>query len=206
MKPLSRVSLFLFVFCFVLLLGYFVYREFLEVPVGIQEQPYNTYAKEEETDVVEVDTNTIEEIDCDTIFLIEAFDMVTEEEEEYTETIPAKYIGFSRRQLEEEIKQYVLAPSLSDEKLGLQSIDLISFSNERIVIRKNFYVEPLPEKYFIVVENNLLTIYYKDLNTVFLQTDIILEELPNELQQEIMTIKTFDTEEELYNFLESYTS
>lgn len=205
MKPLSRVSLFLFVFCFVLLLGYFVYREFLEVPDSTTEQQYDTYAKEE-SNVIEVDTNTIEEIDCDTIYLIKAFDMVTEAEEEYIEIIPAKYIGFSREQLEEEIKQYALAPSLSDEKQGLQSMELISFSNEQVVIRKNFYVEPLPEKYFIVVENNLLTIYYKDLNTVFLHTDIVLEDLPNELQQEIMKIKSFDTQEELYNFLESYTS
>ncbi|HKM05277.1 MAG TPA: hypothetical protein VJZ04_11945 [Lachnospiraceae bacterium] len=205
MKPLSRISLFLFVFCFVLLLGYFVYREFLEVPIETKEQIYENYAKEE-TDIIKVDTNNIEKIDCNTVYLIKAFDMVTEKEEECTEIIPAKYIGFTRKQLEEEFKQYILSPSLGDEKKGIVAIELISFSRTKVVIRKKFYVEPLPEKYFIVVENNFLTVYFKDLKTLFLQTDIVLEELPNELQQEIMKIKPFDTQEELYNFLESYTS
>ena len=58
----------------------------------------------------------------------------------------------------------------------------------------------------MLAENNLLKVYYEDMITLFISTEITLESLPEDVQVEIMQGKYFETEEELYNFLESYSS
>ena len=45
-----------------------------------------------------------------------------------------------------------------------------------------------------------------DLKTVYMNTNIALDSLPDTLKQEIIQNKYIATEEELYNFLESYSS
>ena len=44
------------------------------------------------------------------------------------------------------------------------------------------------------------------MKTLFLSTNILLEHLPDEIKQEILDKKYIKNEEELYNFLESYSS
>ena len=60
--------------------------------------------------------------------------------------------------------------------------------------------------FYILSKDNKLVVYYEDMETVFLTTDITLDSLPSNVRLEILSKKYFETEEELYNFLESYTS
>ena len=57
-----------------------------------------------------------------------------------------------------------------------------------------------------LTKDNKLVVYYEDLETVYLSTDISMDSLSKELQLEILKKKYFESEEELYNFLESYSS
>ena len=61
-------------------------------------------------------------------------------------------------------------------------------------------------EYMIVEEEGYLLVYMKDLKTVYMYTDIQLLELPDELQEEIHMGKPFWDLEELYAFLENYSS
>lgn len=61
-------------------------------------------------------------------------------------------------------------------------------------------------EYVIVNEDGYLTVYEKDLKTVFLHTDISYEELPEELRQKVGNGYPIRTPEELYDFLENYSS
>ena len=61
-------------------------------------------------------------------------------------------------------------------------------------------------EYMVVEEEGYLTVYKKDLETVFLYTDIRMDELTEELQEEIAAGKPFEELTELYDFLESYSS
>lgn len=220
MKPVARISLFLFVFFFVLLFGYFIYGEFYTKQLfkEPQEQKFASesddqnkisdgFQMEQEKDgIVQADTSKLPTLNCNTEFIVLDYNLNSDTEYELIESIPGKYIGFDRADLVEELRLYGEAPSLSDVKKGLESVELVSFSEEKVVIRKNYYVEPLPEHYIVVAEDNMITIYYQDLKTVYMNTEIMLEDLPWELQQEIIEMKIYETEEELYNFLESYTS
>ena len=57
-----------------------------------------------------------------------------------------------------------------------------------------------------MVENNMVNVYYSDRKTVYMYTDIVLDTLPEEIQNEIIGAKYIRSPMELYNFLESYSS
>ena len=68
--------------------------------------------------------------------------------------------------------------------------------------------EPLTEDYrfLLVNNNNYVAVYQLPENEIYEYTDVILDVLPAELQEEIREGKYLRDEEELYNFLENYTS
>lgn len=223
MKFVYRVSLFFTVFCLV-----HISYQFLDDKLGLRKDVKSEYAelagerKIENSIVNPTDTyifeedeqnNSVQTVDareaattCDTKYIIEEYDNDTKEIETIEQTIPAQYTGMTREILEKEIAQYEKAPSLSDLEKGFTSAQLMSFSKEQVVIRKVYYSGVSKEKFYIVAENNYITVYYADLNTIYLYTDILLEHLPEEVQQEIMDYKYVESEAELYNFLESYSS
>lgn len=63
-----------------------------------------------------------------------------------------------------------------------------------------------PYEYVIVNDNGYLTVYQKDLKTVYFQTDIPYAELHAELQKKIDQGYLIQDAEELYDFLENYSS
>lgn len=60
--------------------------------------------------------------------------------------------------------------------------------------------------YYLMVYAGKIWVYYEDLKTVYLATDISIERLPEDVKQEVLDKKYVKNEEELYNFLESYSS
>ena len=61
-------------------------------------------------------------------------------------------------------------------------------------------------QYIMVTEDGYLTVYLADTQTRYMYTDIRYERLPEELQEKISRGMKFETLEELYDFLENYSS
>ena len=61
-------------------------------------------------------------------------------------------------------------------------------------------------EYVVIEEDDYLSVYYADKKTKYMDTDIRFDELSIRLQKEIKAGKTFETSEELYDFLENYSS
>ncbi len=141
-----------------------------------------------------------------TRYLIEEYDRNTHEENVIAERVPPQYIGMDREALEEALSLYLQAPSLEDLERGLQAISITGFSPQQITIRKSYYLEPEPDEYYLTVEEGYVVVYYRNMGNLFCETGIELTSLPKRLQLEISHIKTIRTEEELYAFLESYSS
>lgn len=120
--------------------------------------------------------------------------------------IPIKYIGLNRKRFLEEMEIYELSPALTDIKKGFQSLQVVSFSKAEIKLQKNYSADTLNLHFYILAKDNKLVVYYEDLETVYLSTDIAMDSLPKDVQLEILKKKYFESEEELYNFLESYSS
>nr|MBQ8252398.1 hypothetical protein [Lachnospiraceae bacterium] len=174
-------------------------------------------------------------VTCDTVFTVQEYDLSTEKERIYQETLPESFIGMTREQLLAWIDEHSMNLTLEEMEQGLLSMELVSFSEKEIRIRKRVESEPEqilqedevqePGRIYwskqeessvsqnsnadygcILAQDGLLTVYDSQRRHVILYTDIPLFDLPQEQQQEILAGKYVQTEEELYHLLESYSS
>lgn len=60
--------------------------------------------------------------------------------------------------------------------------------------------------YYLMANDGYVCVYYEDMQTMYLTTGIELNRLPDDVRQEVLDKKYIKNEEELYNFLESYSS
>ena len=206
MHTLKKVGAFLLVFSIAFVLG--IYFEKLVDSF----YPHKT----ESTDPIKINTVQEEEvtpailseeiITADTKLIIVEHNLESGEEILSENSIPIKYIGMNRERFIEEMESYEISPALSDIKKGFRSLQVLSFSGKEVKLQKNYSASKAEVHFYIVAKDNKLVVYYEDMQTVFLTTDILMDSLPKEVQLEILKKKYFETEEELYNFLESYSS
>ena len=62
------------------------------------------------------------------------------------------------------------------------------------------------ERYYLKVSEEYLTVYYSETDQVYFETGLKLSDLPSDLQKEAKTGISFSNLEELYSFLENYSS
>ena len=70
---------------------------------------------------------------------------------------------------------------------------------ESALIQENY-------EYVIVAEDGYLSVYRADQKTKYMDTDISVKELNDDIKEEIRHGKKFENAEELYGFLENYSS
>lgn len=63
-----------------------------------------------------------------------------------------------------------------------------------------------PYEYILLEEKGYVAVYHTDRKTLYASTDILVSKLPEELQTEIARGKYISSEEQLYSFLENYSS
>lgn len=156
--------------------------------------------------VIEAAAEEIPMITADTIYLVGKVDLSDGTIEEKEEEVPVKYIGLDRVSLLEELDSYNKNPPLSELKLGFENIELTAFSKERVVICKYYNAKDEEESFYLMVADHFVVVYKEDKQTIYMNTDILLENLSSQLQEEIIAGKFIENEQELYNFLESYSS
>lgn len=148
-----------------------------------------------------------EEVICaDTQYVIEEVDLQKNTSVETKWKVPDRYIGMDRETFVKEMELYEQSPSLKDQELGFVSAEVVSFSKTKVVVRKNYMFQEISTSFYLVNQKNFVVVYCDDLHTIYMNTNISLDSLPDTLKQEIIQNKYIATEEELYNFLESYSS
>lgn len=136
---------------------------------------------------------------------------------EYTyeeKNIPSEFVGLTLDEVISFINEN--RDFFENETEILDSVMLVSFATDRLVIRKSIedYVEmetvkePKEEmpKYYIVIIEGRVVIYKNDLETIYMETGILECELSDEIARELRNGKGVYSISELYRFLESYTS
>ena len=66
--------------------------------------------------------------------------------------------------------------------------------------------EDREEYYYLAIQENKVVVYRADGMTVYMETDIPAQDLPADVLQELIQKRVVNTEEDLYDFLESYSS
>lgn len=142
----------------------------------------------------------------ETEYVLEERDVNGNTTVETTWRLPDQYVGMNREQFLKAMEIYETAPPLSELERGFVSLEVLSFSRERVVVQMNYrYVLP-SSSFYLAVYDNEVVVYLEDRETVYIETDIRLDQLPEDLQQEIMRMLWVEDEEALYDFLEAYSS
>ncbi len=219
MKFIGRVSLFCIIGIIGVILGIYgnrVYQGFY--PNRVKEQQIQRYRpddaseaeipSEEAAESLLVDSQPEAVINCDTAFIIEEYDKNTDITATHEEEVPGKYMGMDREAFVDAMMSYEMSPPLEEQKRGLVSVEVLTFSEDRILLRKNYEIIEVKEEeiFYLVAEDHYITVYMEDMENVYLYTDIHLEDLPIELQEEIIQRKLISGESNLFHFLESYSS
>ena len=220
MKHLYRIGIFAAACAIIGFLIYYLYGQFKEEVQDLGDYP-QIYADQKDMDYhkqLEEQQNTAgdgsaqtavvkrEFVSRQTVYILKEYDSNQDKLTISECEIPRQYLGMTREELEDELAVYERSPSLEDVSKGLINVTLEAFSGERIIICKTYYIEPEQECYLLTVEDHFVVVYYKNLDTLYCYTDICIDQLPDTVQEEILHIKRIETEEELYGFLESYSS
>lgn len=161
-------------------------------------------AKEQKT-ITEVSTKE-ETLSVDTEYVLEETDIMSGSVVETTWKLPDKYIGLDRAQFLEAMEAYEMFPPLAEMERGFVDLEVLSFSRERVVVQMNYqYLQP-SSSFYLAVRNNEVVVYLEDKETIYINTGILLDALPEEMQMEIMQMIWIEDEQSLYNFLEAYSS
>lgn len=154
-----------------------------------------------------VDVSAIsDKLTADTIYILEETDIRNQTVVETTWKVPAKYLGMNRDQFLEAMDEYEATPPLAELERGFVSLEVLSFSVEKVVVQMNYeYTQP-SSSFYLMVENNYVVVYLDDRKTIYMYTDILLSGLPDDVQQDIINVMFMEDEETLYNFLETYSS
>lgn len=147
-----------------------------------------------------------ETLSADTEYVLQEVDVLRQTTVETTWKLPGNYIGMDRENFLSAMKNYENYPPLSELERGFVSLEVLSFSRERVVVRMNYqYVQP-GDNFYLTVQNHEVVVCLEDRETVYINTGILLETLPEELQLEIINMLYVEGEGNLYNLLESYSS
>lgn len=212
MKFLKSISLFILCPCLFMGIGYIggSYLEQLFYPgKSLAGEADREQAQEEKNAVVSVHNDNGDRITADTIWCIRECNRIIGQEDEeccIEKSFPVKYIGLDREMFLEEMELYELSPPFSELQKGFVSLEVTSFSEDKVEV--SMYYQDITELsgFYLTVEKNIVTVYLEDKETLYLNTGIFLPDLPSSLQQEIIHGKMLDNKAALDKFLVSYQS
>ena len=142
---------------------------------------------------------------CDTVYILTEYNITDNSKREHQEQLPDMYLGMTRESLESALNEYQQNPTLEDIERGFCSIQLESFSSSEVHISKIY--QPKEELgYFLMVMDGKIVVMHADKETIYLTTDIYADALSDSIKQELLLGKYILDIDELYGFLESYTS
>lgn len=141
-----------------------------------------------------------------TVYKLQVYDVKTGvTTEEYLPT-PSYLIGLNREEVIEYLNNYSQELPLSEFEKGLISFQLVSFTNEEIVLKKTYNQDEVVYKYYLKAENGYIVAYYGDKKTVFDYTSVSVENLPERDIEDLEAGILVKDLEQLYGLLENYSS
>lgn len=119
---------------------------------------------------------------------------------------PSNLIGLTRAELIQLLAEYMQDVPLEESEKGLYAYEVLAFSKDEVILRKSYNRDLMPNKYYMVVEDGKIVVYYSDLKTVYEYTNIDALYLPEDTRNELMKGIYIKDTEELFTLLESFSS
>ncbi|MFW5630676.1 MAG: hypothetical protein ACOCM4_00085 [Acetivibrio ethanolgignens] len=195
---------------------FYVFSFFLAVGVltGAYYYSYQKAAKHarENTNIIEAeqikeaDTRKQDIVWPDTECVLEIYDKGTGQQVKGKLLDREDILGKNREELIEYLSAYMEELPLEEFQKGLLSYELLSFSADRIVLRKTYDSGQVGYEYYIAVFDNEVVVYYSDKKTVYEYTGISVTNLPEIELRKLNYGIYVKNQEELYGILENYSS
>lgn len=120
--------------------------------------------------------------------------------------IPGFMVGLNRDELLAYISGYMEYLPVNEYLDGLTAYEVMLFSKDTVTLRKTYDENLVDFQFYLCEQNGRVTVYYSDLRTVYEYTEIVCEELPEEIRNSLQTGFYVRDAKELYGILEGYTS
>lgn len=169
------------------------------------DESYNT-GNESVDNSVTVDSNNKDTVLPSTKYFLLTYNLKTDELLTEQLTPPAEMVGLTRAELINQLANYMKNVPLVDYEKGLYAYELLAFSKDEIIIRKSYNSNLISYRYFMVVEDGKIVVYYSDLETVYEYTNIEALYLPENTRNDLMKGIYIKDEDELFTLLESFSS
>lgn len=174
--------------------------------VGTGQKVAEAVKEIKEKQVVNTESHLSDKVKPSTEYILETYNITNQEGFTETLSIPVDFIGMNRNEILSYLNEYMMEMPLEEYEKGLVSYELISFSEKSIVLKKTYHSDAVLYKYYIVVEDNVVVVYYCDKKTVYEYTGINASDLDMEERIRLSKGIEVETEEELYSILENYSS
>jgi hypothetical protein len=156
--------------------------------------------------VAKADTVKLQQVLPQTECIVESYDKVTGQMVLGELAEGEELLGKTRQEVLSYLSDYMEELPVSEQQKGLLSYELLSFSEDKVVLRKTYDTTSLGFQYYVAVFDNEVVVYYSDKKTVFDYTGISTENLP-ELELRKLNYGIYvKNQEELYGILENYSS
>lgn len=123
---------------------------------------------------------------------------------ETDEKLPSYLVNLNREQITNFYEAIYGDFSETDGETAIEKAQLISFSPEMVVVKK--FCEKPDRSFFITAKDGTVVVYYEDKETLYEDTDIPVDQLSPEEQEQLAEGICAENAEELFSILESYTS
>ena len=160
---------------------------------------------ENNTDSVTASTGE-EALNVNTVYQIQRYDVQKDTTATDYETLPQDLVGFTREQADGYFKDYMNRLPVEEYLDGLQSIGIVSFSAERLVVKRIYDNSKVEYRFYLIAVDGAVVVYYGDKKTVYEYTGIETKNLSKEERTMLKKGLEVKDEEELYGILENYSS
>ena len=171
-----------------------------------QEEAARLVAEQEISETVEAGILSHNTVLPTVSYIEETYNTVTGRLDSAARTAPGFLIGMTREELEEYVGNYMENLSLAEYEAGLQAYDIVSFSENKVVLRKTYDASKIPYKYYVNVTDGMVTVFYSDLKSVYEYTHIPAVDLSEEDRLALIEGIYVKNREELYSILEGFSS
>ena len=188
-------------------------QEDYESRLGEQVQIYVTQEMEdqigdleehvEESIQAQASENTLNK---NAVYQIQSYDVQTDTTTTDYEALPPDMEGFTREDAEVFCEDYINNMPVEDFLNGLQSMSVVSFASDRLVVRKRFDLSQVEFRYYLIASEGEVVVYYGDMKTVYEKTGIPVSELEKSDRKALKQGIEVKDEEELFGILENYSS
>lgn len=184
-----------------------------ESRLGEQVQVYVT--KEIETKMENLEQQVEESIEAQTsgntlvenaVYQIQSYNSVTDTTTTDYESLPSDMVGYTMEDAESFCEEYMNHMPVEDFLDGLQSMSVVSFATDRLVVRKSYDITMVKFRFYLIASHGEVVVYYGDMKTVYEETGISVDTLSKADRKALKNGIEVKDEEELFGILENYSS